>query len=108
MTGNPTPINRPLTDDERDLLAQLTIWVIADQTGVTDEAAAEALDDLNQKSGLSMQGDNIDAYVKTTEHRHVILHCTREWLAFHAHSGEQLTSEELRRALKYDKPGDEA
>ena len=80
-TDRPAAINRHLTDDERDLLAQLTVWTIAEQTGVSDEEAARALDELNEKSGLYMEGDAIDAYVKTTEHNHVIVHVTREWLA---------------------------
>lgn len=102
-----TPVNRWLTDDERELLADLTVWVIAEQTGVTDDAARKALDDLNKKTGLSMEGTTTDVYVKTIPHGHVILHCTREWLAFHAHSGEQVTSEELRRVLKYTKHGED-
>ena len=88
MTENhadkPAPINRRLTDDERELLADLTTWVIAEQTGVTDQAAAEALDELNQKSGLYMQGDNYDVYVKTSPHGHVIVHCTASgWPSMH-------------------------
>lgn len=107
MTDQPTPIDRPLTDDERHLLADLTVWCIAEQTGVSDDEAARALDELHQKSPLQMEGDAVDVYVKTGN-GHVIVHCTREWLAFHAHSGGQLTSEELRRVLRYDMPGDDA
>lgn len=98
---NRAPVRRPLDDDERTLLAQLTIWCIAEQTGVSDEDAQIALDKLNQESGLYMSGDDYDVYVKTTEHDHVIVHVTREWLDFHAHSGEQLTSEQLRKDLTY-------
>ncbi len=29
----------------------------------------------------------------------VIIHATREWLAFHAHSGDELTREDLLRAV---------
>ncbi|WP_418601581.1 hypothetical protein [Mycolicibacterium sp. SCSIO 43805] len=103
MTDQPAPINRRLTDDERQLLADLTIWCIAEQTGVSDDEAARALDELHQKTPLQMEGDAVNVYVKTSN-GHVIVHCTREWLAFHAHSGEQVTSEELRRVLRYDIP----
>lgn len=101
MTDQPAPVRRRLDDDERTLLAQLTIWSIAEQTGVTDEEAQIALDKLNNESGLDITGDAYDVHVRTREHGHVIVHCTREWLAFHAHSGEQLTSDELRRSLTY-------
>lgn len=98
---NRAPVRRRLDDDERELLIQLTIWSLAEQTGVTDDEAQQALDKLNQESGLDITGDDYDVYVRTRQHGHVIVHCTREWLDFHAHSGEQLTSEELRRSLTY-------
>ena len=84
MTDKAAPINRPLTDDERHLLNMLAIRVIADQTGVTDQAAADALDDLNEREGLYLEGDSTDVYIKAGKHRHVVVHATREWLAFFA------------------------
>lgn len=96
---NRAPVRRPLDDDERELLTQLAIWCLAEQTGVSDAEAQRALDQLNKESGLDIAGDHYDVYVQTREHGHTIVHCTREWLDFHAHSGEQLTSDELRRVL---------
>lgn len=101
MTHQPAAVNRRLTDDERHLLTQLTIWVIAEQTGVTDDEAAQVLDDINRDIGLHMQGDNVDVQV-ITGNGHVLLHCTREWLAYWAHTdAEELTIDELRRSLSY-------
>lgn len=100
MSDQPAAVNRPLTDDERHLLTQLTIWVIAEQTGVTDDEAAQALDDLNRDIGLHMQGDNVDVHV-ITGNGHGLLCCTREWLAYWAHTDEELTIDELRRCLHY-------
>ena len=60
MTDSTPAINRPLTDDEHTLIAQLCIWVVTDQTGVTDQAAADALDDLIERHGLYMEGDAHD------------------------------------------------
>ncbi|UHJ58030.1 hypothetical protein LT337_15635 [Mycolicibacterium fortuitum] len=101
MTHQPAAVNRRLTDDERHLLTQLTIWVIAEQTGVTDDEAAQVLDDINRDIGLHMQGDNIDVQV-ITGNGHVLLHCTREWIAYWAHTdAEELTIDELRRSLSY-------
>lgn len=99
MSDEPAPVNRLLTDDERQLLANLTIWCIAEQTGVSDEEASDALGRLTQEGRLYMEGDAVDAYVKVKPNGHVLVHCTREWLAFHAHSGEQVSSDELRRSL---------
>ena len=104
MTDQPTPINRPLTDDERFLLADLTVWCIAEQKGVTDDQARDALAELSAKGGLSTTGDAINAYVRYTNSGKVIVHVTREWLAYWAHTDEQLTSDELRRVVRYDIP----
>lgn len=100
---NRAPVRRRLDDAERTLLNQLTIWCLAEQTGVSDAEAQRALSKLIEESGLDIAGDAYDVYVKTREHGHVIVHCTREWLAFHAHSGEQLTSDELRQVLNRGK-----
>ena len=100
MPDQPAAVNRPLTDDERHLLTQLTIWVIAEQTGVTDDEAAQALNDIAREIGIHRQGDNIDVHV-ITGNGHVLLHCTREWLAYWAHTEEELTIDELRRCLHY-------
>lgn len=99
VADNPAAINRRLTDPERALLAELTVWVTAEQTGVTNDEAARALERLNNDVGIRMEGDNID--VNVTCNGHTILHCTREWLAYWAHTDEELTIDELRRCLQY-------
>ena len=107
MPDQPAPINRPLTDDERQLLADLTVWCIAEQKGVTDDQARQALADLNDTSGLYMSGDTIDAYVRFSSGK-VIVHVTREWLAYWAHTEEELTSDEIRRSMTwYEDKGDQ-
>ena len=103
MTDKRARIRRPLDDDERTLLTQLAIWALAEQTGVSDDEAQRALDRLNNDSGLDIRGDDYDVYIRTREHGHTIVHATREWLEWHAHSGEQLTSDELRRVLRRGK-----
>jgi hypothetical protein len=105
----PTPaIERRLTDDERELIMQLAIWTIAEQTGVSDQAAADALDDLIEREGLFHVGDAHDAYIKTGKYGHTIVHATREWLAFYAHSGQPLTRDDLNKYGRQIKPDDEA
>ncbi|WP_422745179.1 hypothetical protein ACN27E_23585 [Mycobacterium sp. WMMD1722] len=104
MTDNPAPINRRLTDDERQLLAELTVWVIAEQKGITDEEAGRALEALNNKGGLYMSGDAVDAYVRFSESNKVIVHVTREWLAYWAHTEEELTGDEIRRSMTWHEP----
>lgn len=77
-------INRPMTDDERELMKQLAVWTIAEQTGASDKAAADWLDDLIDREGMTLEYDVRDAYIKTIAHDRVIVHATREWLAFFA------------------------
>jgi len=100
------PINRPLTDAERDLLNLLAIRVIADQTGVTDQAAADALDDLIERDGLYLEGDAHDVYVKTGTPgdgpNHVLVPATREWLAFHAEQPEAIDLDRHRHPIDND------
>lgn len=107
MTDQPAPIARRLTDDERQFLADLTVWCIAEQKGCTDDEARQALADLNDKGGLYMSGDNIDAYVRFTDSDKVIVHVTREWLAYWAHTDEELTSDEIRRCMTYTNTEDD-
>lgn len=104
MTDQPAPINRPLTDRERDLLNQLLIAKL--QTGIEEssgvhvlaESVAGALDDLIAKVGLRREGDNTTVSVVTGT-GHVLLTVTREFLAFHAQHDEQITEDQLSRAI---------
>jgi hypothetical protein len=109
MTNDDQPpaINRGLTDDERDVIHQLAIWSVAEQTGVSAQEAANALDDLNERVGLVLEGDAYNKYLKDGEHGHVIIHVTREWSAYFAHSGQPLTREDLLRYRQQKRPPSE-
>ncbi len=78
-------------------MGQLAIWSIAEQAGVSAQEAANALEDLNERVGLILEGDAHDAYMKDRRHGHVIIHVTREWLAYWAHSDQKLTRDDLLR-----------
>lgn len=83
-----TAIERPLNDDERDLLSWLAIWTVVRQTGCTIEAAAEALDTLADNGEAILRGD---AYEVTVEMAgNVLVRADRDWLALHATRTEEL------------------
>lgn len=75
-------VNRGLTDPERSLLSYLAVRTVADQVPCSEEAAADALDELAGRGLMHLRGDVYDAYV--TANGHVLVHCTREWLSFMA------------------------
>lgn len=77
-----TPINRPLTDDERHLMRDLAIQVVCTQTGCTPEAAVDALESFAEDGTLILHGDTNDAYLEAAGN--VLVHAERDWLAFHA------------------------
>jgi len=123
MTDQPARIDRPITDDERTLIKQLCIAAVANQTGVSEEAAADALDDLIEKHGMYMEGDTQNVYVRTGTpgdgKNHVLVHVTREWLSFYAsHPDEPINLDDhltMRRTrdltdeanqLRNDDPGE--
>lgn len=83
MSNTPAPINRPMTDDERTLVKQLAVATITGQTGASDKAAADWLGRLTDREGLHLTYDTRDAYLRTDAGK-VIVHVTREWLAFYA------------------------
>ena len=76
-----TPINRPLTDDERSLLLRLAVDVVAGQLGCHPEAAADALDGMT----VTLRGDATDVYLDADGNQ--IVHTARDWLAWHAAHG---------------------
>ncbi|TXI56242.1 hypothetical protein [Mycolicibacterium mageritense] len=80
MTNQPAAVHRRLTDAERQLMAHLASAVLAQQTGVSIEAAAEALQ--TYKGEMHLTGDAYDCYL--TLDGHVLVHVTREFLAFFA------------------------
>lgn len=73
-----TAINRPLTDDERRLMMELAVGVVARQTGVSQGVAFDVLDGMT----LTLEGDSHDAYLSAAGT--VLVHVERDWLAFHA------------------------
>lgn len=103
MTDQPAPIDRPLTDEERDLLNWVLMWKIRENIAlgsgvhVTPESVAAALDDLIATSGLHRSYGLHHVYVMTGKDQ-VILQCSREWLAFNAQHDEQLTEDQMREA----------
>ena len=79
-------LNRPLDDAEKDLLAWLTVRNVVQQTGCSWEDAAAALGKFAEEGRAIMRGDGLDAYVEIAGH--TLIHCERDWLAFHAHAEE--------------------
>lgn len=103
-TIEPAPIRRALTDNERQLLTALAIWCIAEQSGATDEEARQALADLNAEGRLRISGDDMYANIRLTAPGKVLVDVTREWLAYWAHTDEELTGDELRRVARFGTP----
>ncbi|AKN17474.1 phiRv1 phage protein [Mycobacterium haemophilum DSM 44634] len=77
-----TPINRPLNDDERNLIRDLAIQVLCVQTGCTVDAAVDALESFAEDGTLILRGDTETAYLEAAGN--VLVHVERDWLAFHA------------------------
>lgn len=106
MTDNPAAINRPITDDERALMLSLAIRCMADQSDLphTDGncpacAVGEAvIGEFGERGEIHLYGDAIDCYmsVGATEE---FVHCTREWLAFHAEHPEAIDMDKHRRQI---------
>jgi hypothetical protein len=80
------PIDRRLTDPERDLLAYLSASTVAEQTGISLAAAGAVLNELAGRGLVHAFGDALDVYL--TVDGNVIVHATREWLAFQALADE--------------------
>ena len=81
-----TPIDRPLTDPERSLLAYLAARTVADQVPCPLDQAGAALKDLAGRGLVYAHGDAYDAYL--TVDGHEIVHAARDWLAFMAMAAE--------------------
>jgi hypothetical protein len=80
------PIDRRLTDPERELLAYLSASTVAEQTGITLAAAGAVLKELAGRGLVIVHGDALDVYL--TVDGTVLVHATREWLAFQAMADE--------------------
>jgi len=78
--------HRRLDQAEKDLLAWLTVNNVVEQTGCTWETAAAALADFAEQGRATLRGDALDVYVEVAGH--TMIHCERDWLAFHAHAEE--------------------
>lgn len=88
MSTNPAAINRPLTDDERSLMNRLAIVVVARETRCTADTAANVLDQHAAEGNVLLRGDAYNAYLDVCGK--TIVHCARDWLAFHAEHPEAI------------------
>ena len=110
-TENLAAVNRPITDDERTLIKQLCIYCVADQTGVTNEAAVAALENIIETEGIYMHGDSYNVWVKVgtegdgKDHR-TLVHVTREWLAFYAANPDEPLDFDQHRVFIKEGKGD--
>lgn len=82
VTDQPAGINRPLTDDERTLIAHLAVAVLAQQTRCTIETATDVLGQCAAEGKVTLRGDAHDANLEVNGT--VLVHVTREFLAFFA------------------------
>lgn len=95
-THKPAPINRPLTDDERWLMGQLAVNVLAANIGGTHteddcktcDAAKALMYKYIDKGEVHLTGDAVDAYLSIDGTS--IVHVERDWLAFHAEHPEAI------------------
>lgn len=90
-------INRPLTDDERSLMNMLAIGVVARETHCTADTAANVLDQHAAEGNVLLRGDAYNAYLDVCGNS--IVHCTREWLAFHAEHPEAIDLQRHGRVI---------
>lgn len=109
MTDASAPVNRPLTDNERQLMLDLAVRVIADQSGIPHTAgqcqacsvSATVLDEFIEKGEVHLHGDVMDCYLDVGPNRGMV-HATREWLAFHAEHPEAIDFDRHRRQIEDD------
>lgn len=76
------PIDRPLTDTERNIMLRAAVEVVAKRAGISDDAAAATLDDIAGRDEVRLSVDEYDARVVVSGFS--IAHMTREDLAFAA------------------------
>lgn len=88
MTDQPAPVNRPLTDPERHLIAHLAAAVLAQQTGCTIEVAADVLGTYADEGRMHLKGDSVDCHL--TVDGKVLVHVTREFLSFFASNPDEV------------------
>jgi hypothetical protein len=78
-----------LTDRERMLLLRLAIHNLCQQTGCTEQDAAQALDHFAEQGDVVTRGDQRDVYLEVCGAVHI--HATREWLRWAAFQSERQT-----------------
>lgn len=81
----------PLDDRERDLLAYLAIRTICAQTGDSEQAIADVLDEMTGDGLVSIYRNSSDAYLTVRDgagQDRVIVHAQRAWLHFAAHRAD--------------------
>jgi hypothetical protein len=78
------PIERPLTDEERQLLVNLAVRQLAEQAGCTLGEANDVLAELAARGELLFTGDNESVRVVTNAQGGWLVQAARDWLAFHA------------------------
>ncbi len=84
-----TPIDRPLTDPERSLLAYLAARTVADQVPCPLDQAGAALKDLAGRGLVYAHGDAYDAYL--TVDGHEIVHAAPRLAGVHGDGGQSWT-----------------
>jgi hypothetical protein len=78
----------PLDDRERGLLAYLAIRTICAQTGDSEQATADVLDEFAADGLVSIYRNATDCYLCVRDQDgedHVIVHAERDWLSWMAH-----------------------
>lgn len=97
MTNQPAPINRPISDAERQLMLDLAVRVIADQSGIAHTSgiceacaiSASVLAEFVDNAEVRLRGDNVHCYLDVGPNDGLV-HATREWLTFHAEHPEAI------------------
>jgi hypothetical protein len=77
------PIDRPLNDDERQLLAALAVRELAQQAGCSLELARDVLAEQAGKGEILFVG-NAETFRVANSAGGWLVEAARDWLAFHA------------------------
>ncbi len=84
----PAAVNRPLTNEERHLVNLIAIASVAHQAGCDEQTAANVLDTFTETGDVILRGDAERVYLEVNGK--VLVHCERDWLAFHAEHPEAI------------------
>lgn len=83
------PIERPLNDDERQLLADLAVKEVAKQANCTPREASVVLAKMAADGELFFIGDNTSVKVCNSAGGFFVS-CARDWLAFESSFGKKM------------------